>query len=152
MVLLLLILLSSACAGLLAWGFRRSERMLLYPFLASAVFAGWVLPQLIGLVNNPFVPPGALEKTVFMTILCVMAIYFGHAINRVPLRSFNWQFSSKRLLIAATILSLGGAYFFYQVSVLADEVTQIHGGAWTGIITIYVFFSSMLTFSLVLAC
>ena len=151
MTYLLLFLLVSSCAGLLAWGFHKPGRMIQYPFLAAAVFAGWVLPQLIGLSNNPRMPDGALDKTVLMTLLCVMAIYFGHTMNKAPLRSWNWQFSRKRLLISATALSLGGAYFFYKISTLVDQETLATGWIWSGPVTIYVFFASMLTFGLVLA-
>ena len=151
MTTLLLLILFFLCTWLLIWGFRKPERMIQYPFLAAAVFTGWVLPQLLGLSNSLRLPAGALEKTIFMTFLCVMAIYLGHTINKVPLRAWNWRFSRKRLLIAAAALSLGGAYFYYQVSLLAEEATLTHGGAWTGIITIYVFFATMLTFGLVLA-
>jgi hypothetical protein len=86
-----------------------------------------------------------------MAILCSVCCYFGHIANKRPLRSFNWKFDPKRLLRAATILSLFGAYFYYQMSLLAESATADYGGGWTGIITIYVFFSSMVTVGLVLA-
>lgn len=151
MITFLLFVLTVLCVYLLVWGFRKRERLIQYPFLAGTVFAGWVLPQAIGLSNDQNLPSGALDKTLFMTFLCIMAIYFGHAMNKVPLQSWNWQFSRKRLLIAATALSVIGAYFFYKYSLLAEEARQLYGGAWTGIITVYVFFSTMLTFGLVLA-
>lgn len=150
MIPILLVILSIICCAFLFWGFRKPERMVQYPFLAAAVFAGWVLPQLIGLSNNSRLPADSLGKTIFMVLFCVLAIYFGNKMSKVPLRLWNWQFSRKRMLIAASGLSLGGAYFFYQVGLLAEEVTLTHGGAWTGVITIYVFFASMLTFGLVL--
>lgn len=151
MTFLLLILLTIACASLLFWGFRKPERVVQYPFLAAAVFSGWVLPQLVGLSNRNDLPSGSFEKVLIMTFFCVVAIYLGHTMNKSPLRAWNWQFSRKRLLIAATIFSLSGAYFFYRVGMLAEETTQLYGGGWTGIITVFVFFATMLTFGLVLA-
>jgi len=151
MKLLLLTLLAALCAWLLFAGFRKPKLMVQYPFLASAVFTGWVLPQIIGISNNTYLPAGALVKTLLMTLLCLTAIYLGDIANKKPFCSFNWRFSQRRLLIASTALSIGGAYFFYKVGLLREEVTSNHGGAWTGIITIYVFFASMLTFGLVLA-
>ncbi len=148
---LLLILVGAACGWILISGFRKPQYMLQYPFTASAVFAGWVLPQLIGLSHNSRIPSGALDKTIFMTLLCVVAIYFGDRVGRVPLKAFNWRFNHRKLLIAATILSLIGVYFYYQVSLLAEEATIEYGGQWTGPITIYVFFSTMLTYGMILA-
>lgn len=148
---LLLILVGAACGWILISGFRKPQYMLQYPFAASAVFAGWVLPQLIGLSHNSRIPSGALDKTIFMTLLCVVAIYFGDRVGRVPLKAFNWRFNHRKLLMAATILSLIGVYFYYQVSLLADAAIIEYGGQWTGRITIYVFFSTMLTYGMVLA-
>jgi hypothetical protein len=144
----LLILLVVTCGGLLAWGFQKPRRMLEYPFLAGAVFSGWVLPQLVGLSANPDrFPPGALAKGIFMTLLCALACYGGYYLNKRPMAAFNWPFDRRRLLISATVLSLAGAYFFFRVSELAEEVV----GLWSGIITVFVFFSSMLTVGMAIA-
>ncbi len=149
--ILLLIFLTLLCAWLIALGFRKPERMIKYPFLAVAVFGGWVLPQLIGLSFNPWLPHGAIEKTIFMTLLCVLAIQFGNAANKAPLQLWNWSFNRKRFVTAASVLSLSGAYFYYRVSMVMETAPTIPGGGVTGIITIYFFLASMLTFGLVLA-
>lgn len=150
MTLALLVLLIAVCASFLVWGFSRPDRMLQYPFLAGAVFAGWALPQLIGLTNNEGLPEGAIDRTLAMTILCALAIYAGNAAAR-PMRLLDWQFDRQRMLLAATVLSLVGAFFFFQVSRLAEEAMSLYGGAWTGPITIYVFLSTTLTVGMVLA-
>ena len=148
---LLLVLAGAACGWIMILGFQKPQLMLQYPFAASAVFAGWVLPQLIGLSHNSRIPSAALDKTILMTLFCVVAIYFGDRVGRVPLKALNWQFNQRKLLIAATILSLVGVYFYYQVSLLANNATIEYGGQWTGPITIYVFFSTMLTYGMILA-
>ncbi len=124
--------------------------MLQYPFLSAAVFAGWVLPQLIGLSNNHRILETALNKTIFMTLLCLLAIFYGSK-RATSLKGWNWRLSRRRLLIAATILSVFGAYFFYRVGLLQESVTAELGGQWSGPITIYSFFASVLTYGLVLA-
>ena len=48
MVTFLLGVLALECLAMLGWGMLRRARMIEFPFLASAVFFGWVLPQLIG--------------------------------------------------------------------------------------------------------
>lgn len=135
------------CLAIVAWGLVRRERMIQYPFLAAVVFLGWVIPQLFDLSNVPFLPDGALEKTVFMSMLCLAAIYVGYQMNSRPAKLFVWQFRYKRLLVASILLSLVGSYFFYQMSRLAPEA----GMQWSGKITIYHFFSGLLTLGFVIA-
>ncbi len=147
----LLWLLALECGTLLFWGLLKSQRIYQFPFLAGAVFTGWVLPQLIGLSSNPFLPTGALEKTLFMTILCAGMCYVGYTWNRHPLRLLNWTFKDYRLLIGSAALSIIGAYFFFRVSQMGQEVTATAGGQWSGIITVYTFFSKLLTFGLIIA-
>ena len=151
MTILLLWLFALECGALLLWGLLKPQQMYQFPFLAGAVFAGWVLPQLIGLSSNQFLPIGALDKTLFMTILCAGMCYLGYVWNRRPMHSLNWNFDDNLLLVGSGILSLSGAYFFFKVSQIAEEVTAATGGQWSGIITIYAFFSKSLTFGLVIA-
>jgi hypothetical protein len=116
--------------------------------LAAAVFSGWVLPQLIGLsINSQSLPPGAIEKVLLMTLLCVWACWLGHSLNKRPFNAFNWSFSYHRLLVVAALYSLIGSYFFYRVSLLSPDA----GSNWSGPITIFAFFASLLTYSLVIA-
>lgn len=129
----------------------RQDRMIQFPVLAAAVFLGWMLPQLMGLTNHRFLPPGGLEKTIFMAILCLAAAWLGYTQNRRPAELFRWQFDPRRLLWGSAVLSLLGAFFFYQVSLLAADAIAEHGGAWTGIITIYVFLAKLLSFGMVIA-
>lgn len=147
----LLGILIVCCLLILSQGLKRQSRMIQYPFLVAGVYLGWVVPQFLGLTQNPYLPPGALSKTLVMAILCLGAVYFGYTVRPRPARMFWWQFDERRLLIASLVLSLLGAYFFFQVSQLAAEVTAEHGGAWTGVITIYVFFARLLTIGMVIA-
>lgn len=144
---LLFWLLFVECLLILSWGLIRRERLLQYPFLAATVFAGWVLPQIAGLLISQALPEGCLEKTLLMAILCLGAAYFGYQLNTKPASLFQWQYRYSRLLKASIMLSLVGAYFFYEMSRLAPEA----GAQWTGRITIYLFFSGLLTFGFVIA-
>lgn len=136
---------------IIVWGLMHRDQMIQFPFLAASVFAGWVLPQLVGLTNNLFLPPGGLDKTIIMAIICLAAACWGYAQNRRAATLFWWKFNCQRLRWCSAVLSLLGAFFFYQVSILAADVTAEHGGSWTGIITIYVFFSKLLTVGAVIA-
>ena len=63
----------------------------------------------------------------------------------------DWTLSREKLILSSSILVIIGGYFFYQVSQLAAEVSLEVGGQWTGIITIYVFFSQLLTIGFIVA-
>lgn len=149
---LLLTLLILECVLILSWGLKERSRIIQYPFLVAAVFLGWMVPQLLGLTRNPhLLPDGALSKTIFMAILCLGAVYLGYTAYPRPAKLFWWRFYERRLLTASIALSLAGAFFFFQVSRLAAEVTAATGGQWSGIITIYVFFAQLLTIGFVIA-
>lgn len=139
------------CLAIMSWGLMKRERMIQFPFLAAAVFMGWMLPQLVGLTSHSYLPKGGLEKTIFMAILCVGAAWIGYTFNQRPARLFWWQFDRRRLLRGSAALSLLGAFFFYQVGLLAANVTAETGGQWTGIITIYVFMARLLSIGMVIA-
>lgn len=141
----LIAILAIECALILAWGLKQRERYLQFPILAAAVFMGWLMPQFLGLTKWDAQPPGALNKTVLMAIFCLGAAHWGYVKNKKPARLFEWTFNRRKLLKGSAILSLTGAFFFFKVSELAPEANAAFGGAWTGIITIYVFFSQMLT-------
>lgn len=121
-----------------------------YPFLAGCVFSVWVFPQTIGLLGAPYLPLGALDKALLMSGLCAWGCYLGHIACREPMKWFRWHFDHRRLQASAGMLSVGGGFFFVKVSQLADDAIYNYGGAWTGVITIYGFFSWMVTIGLVL--
>jgi len=137
--------------AIMCWGMMRRERMIQFPFLAAAVFFGWIFPQLLGLSSKLLLPPGGLNKTIVMASLCLGACWLGYGVNRRPARLFAWTFDRGRLLVGAAVMTIIGAYFFYKISQLAPEVTAAVGGQWTGIITVYVFFSTLLTFGMAIA-
>ncbi|MCC8992031.1 MAG: hypothetical protein LM514_05545 [Streptococcus sp.] len=147
----LLFLFVLICLVIIGWGLMKRDRIIQFPFLAAAVFVGWMLPQLLGLTSNSFLPKGGLEKTIFMAILCVGAAWIGYTSNQRPARLFWWQFDRRRLLKGSAALSLLGAFFFYQVGLLAADVTAEFGGQWTGIITIYVFMGRLLSIGMVIS-
>ena len=70
MILPLLLVFALICCLLLLQGMISRGAIYEFPFLAGAVFAGFALPQFVGLASDPFLPPGALEKTLVMASLC----------------------------------------------------------------------------------
>jgi hypothetical protein len=145
---LLLFMLISSSLGLMLGGLLSRPGQYQYPFLAGAVFAGWLVPQAIGLYGNQILPEGGYERTLFMAVLCVVAIYVGNVSCRKPWRSFAWQLDDRRLLIGATALSVFG--YFFNLLIMELPAEQL-GRQWTGIATIYYFFSQAQIFGYAIA-
>jgi hypothetical protein len=149
MAFFLLVVLSVMLLYMILWGFREPGRIYEFPFLAGAVFIGFILVQLIGLIGNEHLPSGALEKTIAMSILCAAMCYTGYVVNKKPLKSFLWVYDEKLLLIASGALTIIGAYFFWGISRLSVEFSV---GLWSGLPVAYLFFAKVLTYGFAMAC
>lgn len=126
-------------------------QMIQYPFLMTAVMAGWAFPQMIGLAITGAVPSEAITKTTIYTAMCVLLGVAGYASTRKTYKMADWSYSRQRLERSAAVLMIVGGYFFYKYSSMAAEATLLYGGFWTGKITIYVFLASMLKIGYVVA-
>jgi hypothetical protein len=145
----LLIVFAVVCAFLLLQGMLRRGGIYEYPFLAGAVFTGFVLPQLIGLSNDRFLPPGGLEATLIMAILAAMSCWLGMKMATPPRQALAWNYSDARLVMVSAGLSLLGGYFYYAISQLPTELTE--NTQWTGLPVAYLFFARLLTYGFALA-
>jgi hypothetical protein len=149
MIVSLLLIFAILCGLLLLQGLVRRGAIYEYPFLAGATFAGFALPQFVGLAQNPFLPSGALEATLIMATLCAAMCWIGAAMARPPMLSRGWIFDEKRLLIVSAALTLAGAYFYYTISQLPEEMLK--NTQWTGLPVAYLFFARMLTYGFAIA-
>jgi hypothetical protein len=145
----LLIIFAVVCAGLLAWGMREKGRIYEFPFLAGATFTAFVLPQLIGLRNDTALPDYALEKTTFMSILCAGMCYLGYIARPKPMQALDWKFDHNKLMGASAALTLMGAYFFYGLSRLPEDLKE--SSTWSGLPVAYLFFAQILAYGFALA-
>jgi hypothetical protein len=144
MITPLLLTFAALCALMLFQGMIRRGAIYEFPFLAGAVFTGYILPQLVGLSSDRFLPAGALETTLIMAILSAAMCWFGAAVPHRPLRAFNWSYDERRLLIVSVALSLAGAYFYFAISRLPPEMVNV--SQWTGLPVVYLFFARVLTY------
>lgn len=135
------IVIAMLCAAM-----SRPGKIYEFPFLAAAMTFAFILPQLPGLASDRFLPAGAYAKAVAFTGLCLAMIQVGWWCCRKPMRSLDWNFDERRLLIAAGVLSLIGAFFYVTLSRLPRDVTV--GTTISGLPVIYLFFSRMLTYGL----
>jgi hypothetical protein len=144
----LLLTLAFTCAFLIVQGLVRRGGIYQYPFLAGAVFAGFLLPQFVGLSRDRFLPSGALDATLVLAILSASMCWLGAVVVRRPMRAGNWELSEKRLLVASAVLSLLGAYFYFALSRLPPEMLSV--SQWSGLPVAYLFFARMLTYGFAL--
>jgi hypothetical protein len=70
-------------------------------FLTGATFLGFLMPLLLGLADDPYLPAAAFEKMVFFTILCATAMGIGWAWGARPFAGARCSFDERRLFWAA---------------------------------------------------
>lgn len=143
-------LLLCTTIAILGHGLWRRGGFYGFPFLAAAMFLTFVLPQIPGLVDDPFLPSqGALNRAVFFSWLCLVMCVVGWQLGKHTKQGPDMVFSEKRLLIYAAGLSLIGAYFFHKFGQLDDE--ERLRGFLTGTAVAYLFFAKLLTYGLAIA-
>ncbi len=135
--------------ALLLWGFARNERMYQFPFLIGVITFAFILPQIPSLADDPFLPEGAYVRTISFTILCLAMCWVGWSTNAKPYSFFRWSFDEKKLLVAAYVLSLTGAYFYFRLSRLPGDVSV--GVQMSGAPVIWLFFARFMNYGLAIA-
>lgn len=127
----------------------RPERMYQFPFLAGVMTFGFLLPQIPALMHDPFLPAGAYAKTLFMGSLSLAMLAVGWTIIKRPIGFMKMSFSERRLLWAASTLSVAGSIFYFLLSRLPGEISI--GVQMTGIPVVYLFFAQLMPYGLAIA-
>lgn len=125
-------------AGLLGWGLSRRERIYQYPFIAGSVFASFIIPQSIALLNRPNVATQhSLERVFLMSCLCAAMCWFGYQMpaDRSWLKRLNISVNPTKLL--------QGGLFLVGLSLMFSFLIGSSRGQLTGSITIFKFFRSL---------
>lgn len=149
MTTFLLVVLLLHCAALLLWGLAGRGRIYEFPFLAGAVILGWATPQIVGLANAGTVPSDAINKITIMTVLTAAACWFGYTLPSQPKEKIPSPMLVNRLIFSSIVLSLIGVFFFYKISTLPENIRNVTQG--TGIITVYFFFSQLMSYGFIIA-
>jgi hypothetical protein len=134
---------------LLSTGLVRTERAYEFPFLAGLMAFSFLLPQIPSVAGDPAVTEAAFTKTLAMTLLCLVMLWLGWGSRRAPISFFEDTFSEKRLLNAALAMSLIGAFFFFQLSRMSNELTV--GVQMSGTGVAYLFFARLMIYGLAIA-
>lgn len=145
----LVVIVALLCAVMLFLGFARRGAIYEFPFLAAAMSAAFILPQLPGLSGNIFLPADGFARAVIFMIGCLTMAWIGWGVSSRPLISQPMPLSESRLLIAAALLSSAGAAFYIAVGRLPPE-TMI-SVAISGVPVVLLFFSKMLVIGFAIA-
>ena len=148
MNLLLTSMLCLTVALLLLWGMLAPARIYQLPFLVGVMAMSFLLPQLPGLMDDRFLPPGAYERMVAFTILCLAAAWLGWSSTKKPVGFLRWTFAERRVLIVSAALSVIGAYFYFKLSRLPGD--HVFGVQMSGVTVIYLFVARLMTYGLAL--
>lgn len=132
----------SLVAVALAWSLRRRGRVFEFPFLASAVFAGFIVPQLVVIQLRPMgLAESAIGRGMGMVLLCGLAAGVGYwsgllsgALAALPRPDLN----PCRLVPAAVIYAAVGSGCLL-LAYRAGGFTGIQ----TGSVTKYLFFGQL---------
>ncbi len=121
---LLLIVLTGICLGMVLWTMRGRDRIFQYPFLSALAFLIFFVPQFVGIVRQPISVPksvlsaGGVELMLIMTILCAGAGFVGYL---RPVRP-RWARPAKRVLDPRRLFRVGivaGLVALYGIAGLA---------------------------------
>ena len=149
MSMILTSVLGLTVALLLLWGMLAPARIYQLPFLVGVMAVGFLLPQLPGLMNDRFLPPGAYERAVAFTFLCLVMVWVGWSSTSKPVSFLRMAFSERRLLIVSAVFSVIGAYFYFKLSRLPGDM--VVGVQMSGVPVIYLFVARLMTYGLALA-
>ncbi|MDH7803228.1 MULTISPECIES: hypothetical protein [unclassified Rhizobium] len=134
---------------LICWGMTRRERIYEFPFLTGVITFSFIMPQIPGLASERFLPEGAFARAALFMMLCLFMCWWGWSRTAKPFSFFRIDFDETRLLIVAAVLSVAGAYFYFQLSRLPGELTI--AVQMTGVPVMYIFFSRLLSYGLAIA-
>lgn len=146
------------CGYALWWGLSRRDRVFQYPFLAGTAWSFYILPQSLGIINNPELLPHivrqshGIEKTLLMTILCAglgIAGYQMHPLKALG-RSPPCSYSVERIGHGGILLSVLGMLGFAGLTALSGggilSYFSSHGNyalEWRGLPVAYAFFMKL---------
>jgi hypothetical protein len=131
---------------IVCWSLKPRSRIYEFPFFTSLGFLGLIAPQGIGLYNDPYpVSIAYIDLTILLAIFCLMAAWLGYVKTQPSVRflsKFNREYSVDKLFYFGIVYVIIGFIFNILISGVPEE--QLNESQWTGILTIYFFFSRLL--------
>jgi hypothetical protein len=112
-----------------------------FPFMVSALYLGWLLPQYKSLLENPLLADDAYERTGIMAILIFLGCWVGWLSQYRQVSASSQNADDRKSMLRMVVLLTGvGAAVHYLLSTLAADVT---GANWSGPATIVMLFTAL---------
>ncbi len=149
MATLLLIVLVVPALAIVLGIIRDPGRIYQYPFAAAAVFLGFIVPPLFGLLRASYLPRWGIERYTFMCALCLIMCWLGDACARRynrP-RAGSVLYDSGRWLLGSALLILVGGLAYLKSRALFQAEFDMS----TGLPTALSFFVCLLRYGFVMA-
>jgi hypothetical protein len=155
--LFLLVLLSGTSLAMIVWGFWERDRIYQFPTLAGVAWLGYIVPQAIGILNNPQSAPGAvfrdggLELALLMSTLCAGLSFLGYVSlsDRYRPPAPVASYSCDRLFVFGLLFYVIAFVAFHRLAQLSGGYIAyfVEGGAytlrWRGMPVVYSFFAQL---------
>ena len=132
-------------AALLTMVMLKPARIFEYPYFMAATMFGFILPQGLSLLRFPGdAPQEAIATAMLISCLCLAACWLGYQlpVNKLITHHASKPVNDRRLFDVGVIFILVAYFFEYQISLMTEEETG--GTMWTGRVTIYSFFGSLI--------
>jgi hypothetical protein len=136
--------LLTVVAAVLVRGIARPLRFYEYPYFMVTAFAVFIVPQLFSLLRFPAgASPRAIESGMLMTLLCVLSCILGYrsAVSNWIVQRTQMPLDDRRLFHFGVLFIVSGLFFAILIGRMTDA--ERGGSMWTGRVTIYLFFSSL---------
>lgn len=137
--------------AILSVALYKPEKIYEYPYFMAVAFASFVLPQAISLIRFPGgVRDDGVADVLLMTCLCLGACWVGYQIR--PLKFFQEKLvlpvNPDRMFHGGIVFIIISLFFSHMIDTLSFE--ERGGSTWTGVVTIYLFFASLIFPALVI--
>lgn len=141
-------LLVLSIGSLIMWGYTKKGRIYEYPFLIGIAFAGFVLPQALGIVNNQVFDRSAVDRLLLFGSLCALMCLVGYRLQQRSWQGFGWEFNPRRIEFVAVAMLVAGLVFYNLLWAMTDELRRAGTSGWSGQAVAYNFFADLLRYSL----
>jgi hypothetical protein len=158
MAVLLLFLLILTSLSMILWGLWEQDRIYQFPTLAGVAWLGYIVPQAIGVLNNPRSVPsraltdGGLELALLMSVLCAAMGFLGYVSGPrgVARPSASPSYSYDRIFLFGCLLCAIAFCAFHHLAQLCGGYLAYFStqGAyslhWRGRPVVFAFFTKMI--------
>lgn len=150
MTLALFWMLSALCLATVCWSVLTRDGIYRTPFLMGATVSGFILPQIIGLLDQPL-PEGALDMYLIMAMLCMVCGLIGDRLPSKPLPLWNWDLDERKLVWVAGGLTAVGGIFQIALGDATEGEFSAADLAVSGLPVALLFFARVLPYGLAMS-